>query len=471
MTQDVCYMDATEMAEKIRSKELSPVEVVKDHLDRIEKVNPRLNAIVTLTAEQAMERAREAEDTATQGKSWGPLHGVPFTIKDCVDTAGVRTTRGSRLFEDYVPRADATVVDRLRQAGGILLGKTNMPEFALWWQTDNALFGRTNNPWDLERTPGGSSGGEGAAISAGLSPLGIGSDLGGSIRQPANYCNIVGIKSTHGRVPLTGHWPDVLLGTMHVGPMTRTVRDAAMVLRIIAGPDAIDPYALPMPMPSMSSLDDPLPRLRVGLSKEVGSAPVAVEVQRVVSDAAKRLEEMGCTVEEAPLQFLEVNDPQAITLAVYTADSRAYINRLIEGKYDLLHENMQRRTKISMPTLERYEEAREGWETIRHATAKLFRRFDLLLTPVAPMPPFLHDQADFDIDGVSAPARHALRSTVPWDLTGSPAISVPFGWTSQGLPVGVQLVARHMDETTLFQAAAALTRASGATAKRPPLAE
>ena len=244
-TQKIYYNDATALAALVRDGEVSPVEVVRAHLRRIEDVNGRLNAIVTLD-DRAEDRAREAEAAAAAGALWGPLHGVPITVKDCVDTAGLRTTRGSRLFSDHVPAADATVVQRLTDAGAIVIGKTNMPEFALWWETDNVVFGRTENPWLQGRTPGGSSGGEAAAIASGMSPLGIGSDVGGSIREPANYCGIVGLKATHGRVPLTAHWPDVLLRFMHVGPMARTVRDVALALSVIAGPDGVDTYAVPI---------------------------------------------------------------------------------------------------------------------------------------------------------------------------------------------------------------------------------
>ena len=256
-TESIYYNDATALAKLVRDGELSPVEVVRAHLQRIEDVNGRLNAIVTLD-DRAEDRAREAEAAAATGERMGPLHGVPLTVKDCVDTAGLRTTRGSRLFSDHVPTADAPVVQRLTDAGAIVIGKTNMPEFALWWETDNVVFGRTENPWLDGRTPGGSSGGEAAAIASGMSPLGIGSDVGGSIREPANYCGIVGLKATHGRVPLTAHWPDVLLRFMHVGPMARTVRDAALALSIIAGPDGADTYAVPIPAPGAEALDGPM---------------------------------------------------------------------------------------------------------------------------------------------------------------------------------------------------------------------
>ncbi len=468
MSEEICYLDATDLAERIRAKALSPVEVAKAHLERIERVNPKINAIVT-QVEGVVERAKEAEEAIMRGESWGPLHGVPFTIKDCIDTSGIRTTRGSMLFERFVPKTDATVVMRLKQAGGILLGKTNMPEFALWWETDNLVFGRTNNPWDVERTSGGSSGGEGAAIASGLSPLGMGSDLGGSIRQPASYCNIVGIKPTHGRVPLTGHWPEALLRTMHVGPLARTVRDVALALRIISGPDAIDPYAMPVPMPKIPSSDGSLPKLRIGWTREEGFTPVSEDVQKAVASAAACLEELGCIVEEAPLGFLEDNDPQAITMAVYTAESRAYLDRIIAGRDDHLHANMKRRMQMPMPSFESYLDALEGWEAIRQETANLFRKYDVFLCPTVPIPPYPHGQREFAIGGMTAPSRHALRGTVPWDLTGSPAISVPFGWSSDNLPIGVQLVARHFDETTLFQVAAALEASNQATSKRPPL--
>jgi len=302
-----------------------------------------------------------------------------------------------------------------------------------------------------------------------MTPLGIGSDLGGSIREPASFCGVVGIKPTHGRVPLTGHWPDVLLKAMHVGPLARTVRDAALALRTISGPDGFDPYVLPVPMPKIPKAGDPLPKLRVGFTKEAGFTPVSPDVQETVAKAASALAEMGCKVEEHPLNFLESNDPQAVSLAVYTAESRASLEGVIGDKYDQLHINMQRRMKIPMPSLQDYLKALEGWETIRQETLKPFREFDVLLCPTVPMPAYPHAKQGFEINGRSVPARHALRCTIPWDLTGSPAISVPFGWSSDGLPIGVQLVARHFDETTLFQVAAALEASSDAGKRRPPL--
>ena len=239
MKEEICYLDATGISEAIRAKTFSSQEVVQAFLDRIEEVNPILNALVAFPKDIS-QKAREADESLERGEIWGPLHGVPFTVKDCIDTKGVLTTRGSMLFADRVPDRDATVVERITAAGGILIGKSNMPEFALWWETDNLVYGRTNNPWNLDRTPGGSSGGEAAAIVSGMSPLGVGSDVGGSVREPANYCGIVGLKATHGRIPLTGHWPETLLRFMHVGPLATTVRDIALSFNLMAGPDGLD---------------------------------------------------------------------------------------------------------------------------------------------------------------------------------------------------------------------------------------
>src|SRR6266704_1452480 len=221
----ICYKDATELASLIRTKQVSSREVVQAHLDRIAAVNPKINAIVTLLAENALKGADAADNAVAAGKALGPFHGVPFTIKDAIDTAGILTQRGSKIFAGNIPSKDATVVTRFKKAGAIPLAKTNLPEFSAWQETDNRLTGLTRNPWNLERTPGGSSGGESAAIAAGLSPIGIGSDLAISVRGPAALTGIVGLKATHGRVPYTGHWPEVLNRYFHIGPLARSVRD------------------------------------------------------------------------------------------------------------------------------------------------------------------------------------------------------------------------------------------------------
>ena len=243
-TDAIYYKDATELATLIRTKQLSPREVVQAHLDRIEAVNPKVNAIVTLIAEDALKAATAAETAVLNGGDLGIFHGVPFTIKDAIDTAGVRTQRGSKIFSGNIPQKDATVVTRFKAAGAIPLAKTNLPEFSAWQETDNLVTGLSKNPWNLDRTPGGSSGGESAAIAAGLSPIGIGSDVAISVRGPAALTGIVGLKATHGRIPYTGHWPEVLNRYWHIGPLARSVRDIATAFSIMQGPDGIDGLAI-----------------------------------------------------------------------------------------------------------------------------------------------------------------------------------------------------------------------------------
>jgi Asp-tRNA(Asn)/Glu-tRNA(Gln) amidotransferase A subunit family amidase len=319
---EIDYLDATELATLIRTKQVSPLEVVRAHLSRIAEINPRLNAIVTINQE-AEDQARAAERAVMERRSLGPLHGVPFTVKDCFDTAGIRTTRGSKFFSDHIPEADATAVARLKSAGGILLGKTNTPEFAFWWETGNLVFGTTVNPWNADRTTGGSSGGEAAAIAAGLSALGLGSDVGGSIRAPANYCGIVGLKPTHGRVPLTGHYPEVLLRFMHAGPMARTVRDVGLALSALAGGDGADGYALGMAPPDLSDLDSFRP-LRVGYMAEEGFGPIDSEVVSTVSKAADALKSLGCSVDPVMISGLQMRDCNLLSATLFAAETRNY---------------------------------------------------------------------------------------------------------------------------------------------------
>lgn len=480
MSEEICYADATELAERIRSKALSPVEVMTAFLDRIEAVNPKLNAVVSM-ADDAMEQAHEAELTVIRGDVLGPLHGVPFTIKDCIDTAGVRTTRGSKLFEDRVPEADAPVVSRLKDAGGILIGKTNMPEFALWWETGNAVFGRTENPWKAGRTPGGSSGGEAAAIAAGLSPFGVGSDVGGSIRQPAGFCGIVGLKATHGRFPLTGHWPETLLRYMHVGPMARSVRDLDLGLSVMSGPDGLDHYANALPLYGGSALDAPLPRLRLGWCADGPFAPVAREVQATVSQAASAFDELGCDVEPVSLDTWEELDPQEMTMVIYAAEGSHYLKPIVAGREEQLTQPMRRRLDWPAPAFSDYLDALNKVELLRQDTARLFSRYDLLLCPTSPIPANPHDTISLEteitdyppstvtVDGQTVHGRNALRATIPADFTGSPAISVPFAWSQDGLPIGVQLIGPHLTENVLLQAASALERVAGTARRRPPV--
>ena len=467
MYEETCYAPAWDLAQKIRAKVLSPVEVVQAHLERIEAVNPQLNAIV-IFADDALEVAKRAEAAVARGDDLGPLHGVPYTLKDCIETAGLRCTQGSKLLQDYVSRQNATVHTRLQEAGGILLGKTNMPEFALWWETENLVFGRTRNPWDPTRTAGGSSGGEAASIAAGLSPLGLGTDLGGSIREPAAFCGIVGLKPTMGRIPYSGIQPQTLFRAIHVGPMARTVQDIALALSVLAGPDDQDPYTPPVPVPDYLA-PAPLPRtVKVGWSAAAG-IPVEPVVQRAVAEAAQALSDAGLAVEPVEIPGLKEKDAGEISLTIYNAEAAAYASPTVSGRESELTPLFRARfVDGPIRPLPDYLQASFQWEELRKEVREYFTRYDIFLCPTVPMPAFPHGLAEFNIEGHALGGRHALRATVPWDFTGSPAISVPFGWTADGLPLAVQLVGKHFDEPTLLRVAREL-EARQKEGRRPPL--
>ncbi len=467
MSEEIYYAPATQLATRIRRRELSPVEVVQAHLDRIAQLNPTLNAIVFF-AEDPLEQAQRAEEAVMRGDDLGPLHGVPYTLKDCIETAGMRMSLGSKIYDGYISQQDSEVYTRLRSAGGILLGKTNMPEFALWWETDNDVFGVTRNPWNLERTAGGSSGGEVAAIAAGLSPFGLGTDLGGSIRAPASLCGVVGIKPTLGRIPYTGIQPQTILRAIHVGPIARTVGDVALGMSILAGADDVDLYTPPVPVPDYASLDVDLSGLKVGWSPTAG-VPVEPEVQRSVAEAATALGERGVNVEPVEIPALVDNNASAISTVIFTMEARRYSAPTIAGRESELTALFRSRfVDGSTFTMDEYLNATDELEKLRVAVKEYFAHYDIFLCPTVPMPAFPHGQNEFHIEGRDLAGRHTLRLTLPWDLTGSPAISVPFGFSAEGLPIGVQVVGRHFDELKLLQVARKL-EASMPQTRRPPV--
>ncbi len=468
VTDELAFAGARELAALIRARELSPVELVDVLLARIEELNPRLNAVVTLYPD-AVALAREAEAALTRGDALGPLHGVPFTIKDTFDSAGVRTTRGSRLFADHVPVDDAVPVARLRAAGGIPLAKTNTPEFALWWETDNLVFGRTVNPWSPERTAGGSSGGEAAAIAAGLSPLGVGSDLGGSIRIPAAHCGVVGLKPTHGRVPLTGHWPETIHRFMHVGPLARNVADAALALAVLAGPDGRDWYAPPLPAPPADVARGSVAGLRVGLLAERGFGAVDPDVAAAVRRAGAVLDALGCEVEEPDAAWLERRDSNLLTMTIYGAEGRAYFAAVTAAREDELHPRMRARLTASPATADDYLAAEAEVEALRRDTMEAFQRYDVLVGPTSLVPAHAHDATELSLGGQGVTPRTLMRATLPWNLTGSPALSVPFALSREGLPLGVQTVGRRFDEETVLRVGVALEENRDPPLLRPPL--
>lgn len=466
---DLCFTDATDLAELIRSRQISAVEIVEAHLRRIEAVDPLINSVVTLMADMALTAARSADDDIRRNEATGPLHGVPFSVKDSIDTAGVATQRGSRLFAGHLPTADATAVSRMKNAGAISLMKTNVPEFSMWWETDNRLTGRTNNPWDLGRTPGGSSGGEAAAIAAGLSPVGLGSDVGISVRGPAHLTGIVALKPTHGRIPCTGLFPGAPAKMWHIGPMARSVRDVATAYRVLNGADGRDGYAIYAPDTSVGDRPRLDPPVRIGWLTEPGFGPVAQEVSAAVEGAAAVLAKSGCEIEPVRIPILEELD--CVTLAAdFFAEILPMVRSVAAGHEDDLAPNGRRTLDRREPTFLEYVEATNRLERLKAAFAGYFQRYDVLLCPVVPFTAPLHGQSTYRVDGEEVPTAQMMRATLPFNLTGLPALSVPFCFGSDGsLPVGVQVVGRWFDENLLLHLGYLIEAAGTVRGRRPPL--
>ena len=468
MKSELVRFDATQLAQLIRSREVSPVEVVQAHLDRIEAVDPKINAIVTV-ADSALAAARSAEAAVMSGAELGPLHGVPFTVKDSIDTAGVPTQRGSPIFRGRTPDTDATSVARLKNAGAILLAKSNLPEFSYWIESDNLLSGRTNNPWNVERTPGGSSGGESAAIAANMSPLGLGTDLAISVRGPAAQTGITSLKATHGRVPMTGIWPRAPRRFWHVGPMARSVRDIELAYSLLAGPDGSDAFSSSAARldRSTASLSRPL---RVGWLVEPGFGPIDPEVRATVEAAAHALESTGCVVEPVRIPALERDFALDVFNRLHVMEMKPAFAEATAGR-DAEEIYLMARTMLATPdtSMKDYIEAEQAAERLRDGFADYFARYDVLLTPVQPMPAQKHGTSKFLIDGQTVDATYLQGSTVPLNLTGLPGMSIRFGTSRDGMPIGVQLVSTWWGEATLLHAASLLEAASPVRGLHPDI--
>jgi aspartyl-tRNA(Asn)/glutamyl-tRNA(Gln) amidotransferase subunit A len=468
--QDLCWLSATDLARAIKRKKVSPVEVTRAVLAQIEKLNPTLNAFVLTTAEQALKDARAAERAVMrQGTTLGPLHGVPFSTKDVVATKGIPTTFGTRLLRDNIPGEDAPIVARLRAAGAIQLGKTNTPTLGWLGATHNLLFGPTRNPWNTELTPGGSSGGAAAAIAAGMGPLAIGTDAGGSIRIPASFSGIYGLKPSFGRIPL--YPPSPAWSIAHVGPMTRTVADAALMLTVCSGPDARDQYSLPAEknVDYVKALKESLKGLRVAWAADLGfTKALDPAVKTLCEKAAKRFREFGCRVEEVTPNWPSPQEPWEVTfsgslatrLASFLPDHRADL----EPGLVALIENA-----LPWPAT-RYVQAwfdRLAWNL---HVQRLFEKYTLLLTPTLPCPPFAAEQDHpAEIAGVTVGRYEWIPYTYPFNLTGNPAASVPCGFTPDGLPIGLQIVGRRFADETVLRASAAFEEAYPWAERKPPV--
>lgn len=465
--EDLCYLPAAELAVAIRTKQVSPIEATQAVLDRIARFNPKLNAICTLTADSALAAAREVEAALARGDALGPLAGVPITIKDLLATKGVRNTSGSKLFEQNIAAVDAPTVERLRRAGAILLGQTNTPEFGWKGVTENRIFGTTRNPWNTELTPGGSSGGAAAAVAAGIGPIGIGTDGGGSLRIPGSFCELVGFKPSFGRVP---NFPATGVDSLrHTGPLTRTVADAALTLDVIAGPDERDPNSLPAaPREYVAKLDDGIRSLRIAYSADLGYAWVDPEVAALCADAATHLAASGAKVEEVDLKL---RDPYDTFTTFFYGGIAARVAVDFETKRKLLDPGLvpvaERGLKLSaVDYVNALVERNNVWQQVRPT----FEQFDLLITPTLSVPPFAVGRNRPELPaGVDGEELRWSPFTYLFNLTGQPAISVPCGRTKAGLPVGLQIVGRRFADLTVLQAARAWEKIQPWAERRPVL--
>jgi len=447
----------------IRERKFSPVEVVRAHLDRISELQPKLNAFVHLDADGALKQARAAETAVTRGEGAGPLHGVPLTIKSCIDATGWPAPAGSLLRKEYVAQMDAPLVARLRSAGAIILGNTNTPEYLMAYETDNSLNGKTTNPWNLERSSGGSSGGEAAAIASGCSAGGVGSDGGGSIRVPAHFCGVCGLKPTPGRIPATGHFPEGggAFGWIGVvGPMGRTVADVRALFEVMAGPDAGDSLASPVPVRTLGQKD--IRGLRIGVLESEALGSATPETTAVVERAAKILSEQGFVIEKKRMNGLD----RAIEVWWYffgpvTADS---IRKGAVGQEEemspMLREYVALATAEIAMTYDGFLKACSERDGLRAEILRQMENVTILLSPVSAGPAFRHGEGNWRT-GEKENYRETMRYSQWLNLAGFPGVAVPVGVSGEELPIGVQVIGRPFEEEKILAVAEAIERGRG----------
>ena len=453
---DLVNMTISELAPKIQAKEISPVELTDAALAQLDRLQPVLNSFITILHDQARAQAKEQEAAVMRRDYLGPLHGIPIGIKDNIETGGIRTTVGSKALSDNVPHEDAQVVIRMKQAGAIILGKENMEEFAAGSTSNNLHYGAVHNPWNLDHIPGGSSGGGGANVSAGVTFASLGTDLGGSVRGPANFCGVVGLKQTYGRVSQRGLMVTSFNGD-HIGPMTRSVRDSALVLQAIAGYDPLDPSTVPVPVPDYTeSLEKGLQGLKVGIPTDHYFDLVDSEVEAAIRKAIDTLVELGAEVKEVSLPSMKYAGALRI---LGMADGFVAHEPHIESSREDYGPTVLYRALAGQFVLGRdYSKAMKVQRIIKEDYARVLQDVDFLATPSSPIAAWRIDADTVSLDGSEYPVRGpgagmTARCTSPSNATGLPAMSVPCGFTQAGLPIGLQLIGRPFEEALLFRAA------------------
>ena len=468
-TTELCYASAGTLSRLVQQKELSPVEIIDAHLARIEATEPVLNSYITVLPEEARAAARRAESDIQRGDYRGPLHGIPVALKDLYNTAGVRTTSGSRIFDNFVPEQDCTVADRFRQAGAILLGKLNMHQFAYGPTGENPDYGHMHNPWDPEMVSGGSSGGSGSAAAAGQCTITTGSDTGGSIRIPAALCGIVGLKPTYGLVSRHGLTP-LSWSLDHPGPMVRTVEDAALTMNAIAGHDPKDVASANVAVPDyIAALTGDIRGLRIGFPREYFDAPLDPEVAQAVHDALALMESMGAVISEVSLPMFQ--DSHIISTAILMAEASAHFRDLLASDGDKIYSPVRLRLEAGLfISSADYLRAQQGRSVFNRQVRELLEEVDLLAGPTEPVtaPRLLAETVQAGEREV--PTVPALTQyTRSYNVTGSPAISIPCGFSNAGMPIGLQLAGRPFDEVTVLRAAHAYEQATEWHTRRPPI--
>jgi Asp-tRNA(Asn)/Glu-tRNA(Gln) amidotransferase A subunit family amidase len=455
------YRTIAEIAREIRSKNVSTVEIIELHLKRIETLQPKLNAFVHLNAEGAREQARAMESDVAQGARVGPLHGIPLSIKSCIDVAGWPCPAGSLLRKEYIPKQDAPLVSRLKAAGAILLGNTNTPEFLMAYETNNRITGKTSDPWNVAHSAGGSSGGEAAAIASGCSAGGAGSDGGGSIRVPAHFCGICGLKPTPGRIPATGHFPPGAgafswIGV--VGPMARTIADVRLLFEVMAGPDAGDALSAPVPLRTYHETE--LRGMHIGILQSDTLGVATPETRAAVDQAAKSLSEHGFTVE--PFRMKGLDRALELWWFFFGAVIGSLFQRSIAGREDqispMFREYLSYANSGSPITLEQFINACAERDILRAEILRQMHDTPILLSPVSTGPAFRHGEGNY-LPGTGY--RDTMRFSQWLNLTGFPGASIPVGYSNEGLPIGVQVIGRPFEDELVLAVAEAIEQARG----------